>query len=160
MKALAKPEWNLALSRRIAAAPAQVFEAWTDPGLMREWWGPEGCETVELLAEPRPGGKYRWLVTGPDGGRMAVRGEFREVEPNQKIVFTWSWDGDEQWENHDSVVTVTFQEATGGTDLRLAHEHLPSESSRANHEEGWNSALDKLEKRWQQSPVGGLGGQA
>ena len=77
---------------------------------------------------------------------MTVHGEYRELVPNRKVVFTWQWDDDEDWENNTSVVTVELSDAVGGTELRLTHERLPSEASRDRHNEGWNSVLDRLEK--------------
>ena len=77
---------------------------------------------------------------------MTARGEYRELQPDRKIVFTWSWDDDEAWANHTSIVTVELSDRDGGTELRLRHENLPNEESREGHSEGWKSALDKLEK--------------
>ena len=69
-----------------------------------------------------------------------------ELKPGKKIVFTWQWEDDEDWENHVSIVTVELDDADGGTELRLSHEQLPNEESRDGHTRGWNSALDKLGK--------------
>ncbi len=77
---------------------------------------------------------------------MTMRGEYRELQPDKKIVFTWQWQDDEDWENHVSIVTVELDDADGGTELRLTHEQLPNEASRDGHTQGWNSALDKFEK--------------
>ena len=77
---------------------------------------------------------------------MTVFGEYRELQPNRKIVFTWKWDDDEVWENRTSIVTIELGDAEGGTELRLVHEQLPNEESRDGHNRGWNSALDKLDK--------------
>ena len=99
-----------------------------------------------FVADPRVGGKYRWDLTNDEGEEMTVHGEYRELVPNRKVVFTWQWDDDEDWENNTSVVTVELSDAAGGTDLRLTHERLPSEASRDRHNEGWNSVLDRLEK--------------
>ena len=73
-------------------------------------------------------------------------GEYRELVPEKKIVFTWKWDNDEVWENRTSVVTVELSDRDAGTELRLTHEQLPSEESRDRHSDGWNSVLDRLEK--------------
>jgi uncharacterized protein YndB with AHSA1/START domain len=92
------------------------------------------------------GGKFRWDLINSEGEKMTCRGEYRELQQDKKIVFTWQWEDDEDWENHVSIVTVELDDADGGTDLRLTHEQLPNEESRDGHTRGWNSALDKLEK--------------
>ncbi len=137
----------LQLTRTLKASRERVYALWTDVSRAREWWGPDGCVTHELICEAQVGGEFRWVLTPPGGGKMAATGEFREVQPGRKIVYTWQWDDDPEWHHHDSLVTVEFLEKDEHTtELRLTHEDLPSQQSRDNHIEGWTSALDKLEK--------------
>ena len=77
---------------------------------------------------------------------MSVFGEYRELIPGKKIVFTWKWDDDENWKAHDSVVTIELSDRDGGTEVKLTHVKLPSEESRDRHNQGWSSVLDRLEK--------------
>jgi uncharacterized protein YndB with AHSA1/START domain len=137
---------SLEIIRFIKAAPERVYAAWTDPAQLKEWWGPEGVRTRNLTADVRVGGKYRWDLTSPDGEEMSAFGEYRELIPGKKIVFTWKWDDDEVWQHRTSLVTVELSNRDGGTELRFKHEQLPSEESRDRHNEGWNSILDRLEK--------------
>jgi glutathione S-transferase len=137
---------SLEIKRFINAPRDRVYKAWTDPAQLKEWFGPEKVRTRNLSANPRIGGEYRWDLTSPDGEEMTVFGEYRELIPGKKIVFTWQWDDDEVWENRTSLVTVELSDRDGGTEVRLTHEQLPSEESRDRHNEGWNSVLDRLEK--------------
>ena len=137
---------SLEIKRFINAPRDRVYNAWTDPAQLKAWFGPENVQTHDFVADVRVGGKYRWDLTSPEGEKMTAFGEYRELQPGRKIVFTWQWDDDEAWENHVSVVTVELSDCDGGTELRLIHQQLPSETSRDRHTEGWNSVLDKLEK--------------
>jgi uncharacterized protein YndB with AHSA1/START domain len=141
-----KEKTRLEISRVIEAPRDRVYAAWTDPEQLKQWFGPENVKTRELVADARVGGTFRWDIINSEGEEMTMRGEFRELEPDKKIVFTWQWEDDEDWENHTSVVTVELADRDGGTELRLTHEQLPNEESRNGHTRGWNSALDKLEK--------------
>ena len=143
-----KTEQNLKLEiKRIINAPRdRVYAAWTDSAQLKQWFGPENVQTRDLVADARVGGEFRWDLVDSEGEKMTMRGEFRELQPGKKIVFTWQWEDDEVWENHVSVVTVELSDRDGGTELRLIHEQLPNEQSRDGHNGGWNSALDKLEK--------------
>ena len=133
--------------RRLIKAPRdRVYAAWTDPAQLRQWFGPEGVRTRNLIADARVGGTFRWDLTNSDGEEMTMNGEFRELQPDRRIVFTWQWEDDEDWQNHISIVTVELSDCDGGTELRLTHERFPNEASRDGHTRGWNSALDKLEK--------------
>jgi uncharacterized protein YndB with AHSA1/START domain len=137
---------TLEIVRFINVPPALVYEAWTDPAQLRQWFGPENVRTRKITADVRVGGKYRWDLTSPDGEEMSAFGDYRELVPGKKIVFTWQWDDDEAWENRTSVVTIDLFQRDGGTELRLRHEQLPSEESRDRHNEGWNSLLARLEQ--------------
>jgi uncharacterized protein YndB with AHSA1/START domain len=146
MTTKAAEKTSLQITRFINAPRTRVYAAWTDPTQIKEWFGPEGVRTRSLSIDPRVGGKYRWDLTNSEGEEMSVFGEYRELIPGNKIVFTWKWDDDDAWDTRNSVVTVDLSDRDGGTEVRLRHEQLPSEESRDRHTDGWNSVLDRLEK--------------
>jgi len=146
MKEKTAEKTSLELVRFINAPTDRVYDAWTDPAQLRQWFGPEGVRTRNITADVRVGGYYRWDLTSPEGEELSAFGEYKELVPGKKIVFTWQWDDDEDWENWTSVVTIELFERGGGTELRFRHEQLPSEESRDRHNEGWNSLLDRLEQ--------------
>jgi len=136
---------SLAIKRVIKAPRDRVYAAWTDPAQLRQWFGPDNVKTRELVADIRVGGKYRWDIINPEGEQMAVSGEYRELVPGKKVVFTWQWEDDETWENQISVVTVELSDRGPDTEVTLTHEKLPNEQSRDNHNEGWNKVINQLE---------------
>ncbi len=146
MKTTRADKLALEVKRLIKAPRDRVYAAWTDPAQLKQWFGPENVQTHDLVADVRVGGNYRWDITNAEGEKMTVRGEYRELQPGRKIVFTWQWDDDEVWKNRTSIVTVELDDIEGGTELRLTHVQLPSEQSRDRHTEGWESVLDRLEK--------------
>ena len=137
---------SLEVKRFIRASRDRVYAAWTDSAQLKEWFGPENVKTRNLIADARIGGQFRWDLTDPQGKEITISGEYREVEPGKKIVFTWTLEKDEDWKKHSSIVTVKFLDREGGTEIRLTHEKLPNEASRDDHTQGWNSVLDKVEK--------------
>src|SRR5213082_3908021 len=137
---MATKNLSLEIKRLFRSPRDRVYAAWTDPAQLIQWFGPEKVQTRDLIAETRVGGKFRWDVTNSEGENMTCLGEYRELQPDKKIVFNWQWDDDEDWENHTSIVTVELSDADGGTELRLTHEQLPNEASRDGHTGGWNSA--------------------
>jgi uncharacterized protein YndB with AHSA1/START domain len=147
MKTSLQHDTTLQITRVIGAPRPSVFAAWTDLSLAGKWWGPDGCKTHELIVDPHPGGQFRWVLSSPDGERMTAEGEFREVRPGAMLAYTWRWVDDPAWDSVESLITVEFKELDGDrTELRLTHENLPSQQSRDNHVQGWNCALDKLER--------------
>ena len=135
----AKP--SLTLKRRINAPPAKVYEAWTDPAKIARWFGPAQTEIVHTEADARIGGRYRFVGRSPDGNEHDVSGVYREVTPNQKLVFTWAWRSTPE---RESLVTVLLKPDGDGTLLTLTHEQFFDEPARDRHQSGWTGALDKL----------------
>jgi uncharacterized protein YndB with AHSA1/START domain len=146
MTAKAADKVSLEIKRVIRAPRDRVYAAWTDPAQLRQWFGPENVQTRNLVADARVGGRFQWDLTNSEGKEMTVTGEYCELQPGKKVVFTWQWQDDEDWEGRKSIVTVEFSDSDGGTEVRLIHEQLPSEESRDRHNEGWTSLLKKLEK--------------
>jgi len=137
---------SLEIRRFIRASRDRVYAAWTDPVQLKMWFGPENVQTRDLMADARVGGAFRWDCTDPEGKEVTISGEYRELQPGRKIVFTWRLEEDEDWANHRSLVTVEFSDRESGTEVRVTHEKLPNEASRDDHKQGWKSVLDRLEK--------------
>jgi uncharacterized protein YndB with AHSA1/START domain len=84
-------EPSLTLVRRLKAAPAKVYAAWTDPERMARWWGPDSGPVLTAEADARPGGRFRVVFRTEDGEQHDCRGEYREVVAGERLVFTWGW---------------------------------------------------------------------
>ena len=124
------------ITRELAAPLDRVWTAFTDPGALAQWFWPETFNTA-VSVDPRAGGHYRIQATSR---RMGISGEYREVTPPHKLVFTWQWDG----EDEQSLVTIELSAHHGGTQLAIHHELLASEADRDNHAQGWKDCLDRL----------------
>jgi uncharacterized protein YndB with AHSA1/START domain len=134
---------SLTIKRRLKAPPAKVFAAWTDPEKVKRWIGPGEAKAVSVECDVRTGGRYRWVMQTPSGEQHNVGGVYREVIPNEKLVFTWAWKSTPE---RESVVTVLLKSDGEGTLLTLTHEQFFDEDARDRHEGGWTSALDKMDK--------------
>jgi uncharacterized protein YndB with AHSA1/START domain len=120
---------------RIAAPPSIVFRYFVEPMRMQRWMG------VLVEAEARPGGLYRVDVTG----EAIARGEFVEVVPHERVVWTWGWEGDEHGVPPGSTtVEVTLTPDGDGTVVRLRHSGLPDADAADQHRAGWTHYLDRL----------------
>jgi len=108
--------------------------------------GPGEMAAVIAESDTRVGGRYRWVMRSPAAQEHAVGGVYREVVPNEKLVFTWAWKVMPPDTPHESLVTVLFKPDGDGTLLTLTHEDLFDEDSRNGHEMGWVGAFEKLEK--------------
>jgi uncharacterized protein YndB with AHSA1/START domain len=139
------------VERTIPAAPQQVFRAWLEPELLRQWMTP-GFEVDRAEVDARVGGHFR--IWHADGGtdRGGFDAEFLELVPDERIVWRWGFVGPERRNGpvYDSRLTVTLRAAPdGGTDLTLVHEQLdalaaamPEAAQQVGA--GWEYVLAKL----------------
>jgi len=134
---------SLTIKRRLNAPPPKVFQAWTDPEKIKRWMGPGEVKTVRAENDVRVGGRYHIGMVTPAGESHDVSGIYREVIPNEKLVYTWAW---KTTPERESLVTVTFKPDGAGTLLTLTHEQFFDEDARDRHNHGWNGAIEKLDK--------------
>jgi uncharacterized protein YndB with AHSA1/START domain len=134
---------SLTIKRRFNAPPAKVFAAWTDPEKVKHWMGPGEVKVLKVESEPRKGGRYRWLMQAPSGEEHDVSGVYREFIPNEKLVFSWAW---KTTPERESLVTVSIKPDGDGSIMTLTHEQFFDENARDHHNQGWTSAIEKMEK--------------
>jgi uncharacterized protein YndB with AHSA1/START domain len=122
----------LTASVRIAAPPADVFPYFTDSALMVQWIG----EWADL--RPEPGGSFAL-----DFSKTPVRGEYVEVDPPRRVVFTWGVAGRDSLPPGSTTVEIVLTADGPDTVVELFHHDLPAEEF-DSHLEGWTSMLDRL----------------
>jgi uncharacterized protein YndB with AHSA1/START domain len=141
------------LQRTIPAPPHEVYRAWLEPALLRQWMAPGGFEVKRADVDAREGGHFRiWHAdAGADVGGFEC--EIVELVPHERIVFRWGFVGPDRAAGpvYDSLLTITLQAAKGNaTTLTLQHERLDDLAAAMPNvadqvELGWSSALEKLE---------------
>lgn len=123
--------------KQMAARPAKVYAAWTQPDLLAKWWGPKAEAEVDL----RVGGRFRLAMTfGSEP--MAAVGTYLEILPQQRLVFTFNWEGSPAEE--ETRVTVEFRPVAGGTEVVVTHDGFATQPLAENHKQGWNDCEDRL----------------
>ena len=136
-------EPSLTLKRRLKAPPASVYAAWTNPQKIVKWFGPDKGPVEHAEFDVRAGGKYTVIFRTEDGDQHHVSGIYREVVPDEKLVFTWAWRSTPE---RESLVTILIKPDGAGSLLTLQHEKFFDEPARDRHREGWTGCLDKLER--------------
>jgi len=132
---------SLTIKRRFKATPAQVYQAWIDPAQLAQWMGGPEVTTVKAEADVRVGGRYHvHMTTATD--EHNVDGVYREVRPNEKLVFTWAWRSTPE---RESLVTVHLKADGDHTIMTFTHEQFFDEAARDRHEHGWTGSFGKLE---------------
>ncbi len=148
---------DLVISRIIDAPVELVWKAWTEPERLMRWWGPKDFTSPSCKLDLRVGGKYLFCMRDPDGKDYWSTGVFREIVPQQRLSFTDSF-ADPQGNvvpasyygfdapfPEELLVTVTFEDLGGKTQLTMKHTGFPDAENKDMAGLGWNQSFDKLD---------------
>ncbi len=149
-----KPDDATLVLRRLLNAPQErAFKAWTSPEHIQQWMRPEPGMIVPLVRmDLHVGGKFRIQMKNPDGEYFTAVGEFREVMPPERLVYTWDWEKDGggtefgEVEGKTSLITVEFLKRGEQTEFVMTHTRFATVKSRDGHAEGWTRAVDSFAK--------------
>ena len=133
------------MKRTFQAPREKAFRAWTDARELAPWFAPSAeYSTVVTELDLNVGGQYCIEIHHKGGNVHKVMGTYREIEPPEKLAFTWRWENDPS--ASESVVTVEFRDLGPATEILLTHELLPSAEEREKHGHGWEGCLAQLAK--------------
>lgn len=141
---------EILITRSFDAPRRLVWRAWTEPELIRRWWHANRGTVTVAEVDLRVGGRWRWaMVTAEGGHEVAFHGEYREVIPGERLVYTEVFEGFPGGEDAAAVNTVTLTEADGRTTVTCLVKHVKREHRDAHiesgMEDGLQDALDLLE---------------
>ncbi len=137
---MSTPTLFLNVKRTLPFSREKVFKAWTEPEELAKWWGPPDVTAENVTVELKVGGAWRIDMSTPDGGTI-ISGEYREIDPPKRLVYTWFVNDDPDTE---SVVTIDFREADDGTEVSIVHGSFGNEESKQMHTEGWIGCFEEL----------------
>jgi len=137
---------TLRLSKVVRVDRKRAFEAWTQPDLLMQWFGPGQMKPSEAMVDARPDGALKFVIQGVSprsGQEMTITfiGTFREVIPSKKLSFDWVVAGDP---GEPTLVTVEFKDVGAGTEVVLTHEKIPNEELLNRNRLGWGAMLEKM----------------
>ena len=142
-------ERELTITRVFDAPRALVFQAWTDPKHLAQWWGPHGFTNPVCEIEARIGGAIRIHMRGPDGVVHQMKGEVREFVPPERLVFSNVALDDAGKTILEGMTTVTFAEEAGKTKLVVQTRAAAVVDYAAAHikgmEAGWTQSIERLQ---------------
>lgn len=138
------------ITRDFDAPKHLVFKVWTTPELVKQWWHAKRGEVTSAEIDLRVGGHWRWVMMTEDGFEVGFHGEYREIVPNERLVYTEVYEGVPDGDDAPAVVTTTFTESGGRTTMTQLVQ-MPSREARdmmieSGMEAGMQDAMDLLEE--------------
>lgn len=125
---------TLVVERRVDATPAAVYAYLTDSERWARWQG------AEATIDAQPGGLFRIRM----GNGMCARGQFVELVPDTRVVFTWGWIDMPDLPPGSTIVEIDLEHDGGGTLIRLTHRDMPADHADM-HRVGWEHYLARLD---------------
>lgn len=129
--------WDLAAPRE------RIFRALTEPGVLAKWWGPSGFTTPEIDLDLRVGGGYRFRMQPPEGEAFHLAGEFLQLDPPRRLVYTFRWEEPDP-DDRETVVTLSLDALGDATRLSLSQGEFATDARLGLHRSGWTESLVKL----------------
>jgi uncharacterized protein YndB with AHSA1/START domain len=140
----------LRMSRRFTAPREQVFDAWTNPDVLKQWWAAQpNMETPVAEVDAREGGRYRLAMRDTESGEThTLVGEYREITPPERLVYTWTWESNAEAMSgsEETLVEIEFREDGDGTEVVVKHSGFAGAEIRDLHVHGWEGVLASLER--------------
>ena len=136
---------TLEIKRVLPAARADVFAAFSSADELAKWWGPEGFSVPSLEFSPRVGDGYRIEMQPPEGDPFHLTGEFREVDPPARLVFTFVYESPDP-DDVENLVGLSFRDLGESTEVIFTQGPFKTEPRRELHRDGWMDTFDRLER--------------
>jgi uncharacterized protein YndB with AHSA1/START domain len=131
-----------------AVTPAKAFQAWTDPDIVMKWFGYTPNSLHSATIDLRPGGAWQFLKSSDEEKSVGFEGEYLDIEPDKRLVFTWSYVVAHATGARDatpySQVEVNFTAKGNGTNIRLVHSAVLDEAMRTGFSGGWDAAFNTM----------------
>jgi uncharacterized protein YndB with AHSA1/START domain len=136
---------ELRIERTFDASAEAVFDAWTNPEVMRRWFhAGADWETAEADVDLRVGGRVRVVMRRPDGRTSEMWGEYTVIDRPHQLVMKWTF-GDEP--GNQQLLEVQFTESEDATTVVLINTGISTDGRRDGQDYGWRQCLDELERR-------------
>ena len=142
---LAPGTLRLHLERVLPARPQDAFDACVEPDRLASWWGPAGFTAPSVDLDVRVGGSYRIEMQPPDATAFNLRGQFLEIDPSRRLVYTFEWEEPDP-DDRATVVELSFLADLAGTRLVVDQGAFATGERLSLHEAGWTDTLDRLER--------------
>ena len=131
------------IERTFAASAEDVFDAWTNPEVMRRWFhcAPD-WDTPRAESDLRVGGQIRVLMRRPDGTEAGARGEYRLIERPHRLVMTWTFD---DAPSNQQLIELSFSESEGSTTVLMVNSGISTDERRDGQDWGWRGCFAELQ---------------
>lgn len=122
----------------------ELYNAWTDPEKLKQWWKPMGNSLKKVTNDLKKGGTVRYEF---NDNKLIISGEYLDVKEKEKLVYTWNWElPEDAIRNASYKLSVNFTTKDNGSEIHVLQENFENEEAMLPHQEGWEKGLSELEQ--------------
>lgn len=134
-------KYDIEFSQEFSVSVETLFDAWTAPDKLKQWWHPMEDSLSEIRNELKDGGE---IVYEFEKKEFRVTGKYQQVKPNEKLVYNWDWDFSNDLPEEKYILTIGFETSDSGSILHVKQEGLPGEDAALPHQDAWKTELANL----------------
>lgn len=139
-----KGQSTLNASKTFQVPVEALYKAWTDAEQLRQWWKPMGLTLTQVENEMREGGKIAYQFEGQEGTSLTIDGTYQEVQPPQRLVYTWNWQLPDEKLNSAYKLEVVFESLESGSSISITQQEDEQQESVKPKASAWDEELSKL----------------
>jgi uncharacterized protein YndB with AHSA1/START domain len=139
---------NIEFSQDFSVPVDVLYEAWTTSEHLKQWWHPMGDSLSNVENDLSEGGTVSYEFEKKE---FRVSGNYKQVQPSEKLVYTWNWEFFNDLPNEAYTLTITFESTGNGSILHVLQEGLPGEDKSLPHQDAWKTALESLKSHLEQT---------
>lgn len=137
-------EGTIELSKEFPVSVEELYNAWISPEALKQWWTPMGNKLTGVRNEVKKGGSIEYKADDSEPS-LVIKGEYKEVKENEKLVYTWDFDfTNEAIEESPYQLTIEFSSDGDSSRLKVKQENLKDEEAVKVHKKGWEKQLNNL----------------
>jgi uncharacterized protein YndB with AHSA1/START domain len=135
--------YTVEVSKDFSVSKDNLYDAWTKPELLKEWWKPMNNKLTEVTNDISEGGTVRYEF---ENNGLVISGEYIEVKEKERLVYTWNWNfPQDEVKNASYKLTVQFKVKDDSSTLQITQDNFHNEEGTLPHKQGWDKALEELE---------------
>jgi uncharacterized protein YndB with AHSA1/START domain len=134
-------EHYIEFSQEFSVPAETLYEAWTSPEHLKQWWHPMQDSLVNVKNELNEGGVVAYEFEKKE---FEVTGNYQQVQPNEKLVYSWNWKFFNDLPDESYILTISFESKDEGSILTVKQEGLPGEEAALPHQDAWKAAFESL----------------
>ncbi len=135
-------ELKITLEQKFNVPVERVYEAWTNPDQLKQWWKPMNNTIKEIINDLKEGGHVSYIF---EGNKLRISGEYVRVKENELLEYTWNWElPDDPVKNSSYKLTIQFVGEGNGSSIHVMQDAFVNDEGMLPHYEGWKKGLIDL----------------